>query len=814
MTKKTFLKLTSMWFFYFGIIAYTVAQPLTQTIRGTLIDTDSELPLMGATVTIIDRTPAMGTTTDLDGNFKLENVALGRLSLEFSYLGYESKIIPNIVLNTGKEVVLEIALEESVMSLEQVTVTAHKNKGEAVNEMAILSARSVSAEETNRYAGGFNDPSRILSNFAGVTSTHDGGNELIVRGNSPKYVQWRLEGIQISNPNHFGDQSGVGGAISTLNNNLLATSDFYTGAFSPEFGDALSGVYDVKLRNGNNEKAERMFGFGLLGTDLTLEGPFKKDYGGSYLVNYRYSTASLINALGLLGDIDGVPKFQDAAFKLRLPTQQFGNFNIFGLAGKSTFLFNDVTPAEWVTPGELGTNQKEAFEKKAHLLNLGATNVYSFNPKSYLKTSISFANEKIGDEIFKSNVLRTFDEAGVFVQDSIINTFTDYSGDLQKNNYRAAMTYHYKFSPKHKIKIGTKYLLSNMKNLQQKLDGDGGLQPLVDFDENISSIRNFVTWKYKPTERLTFVTGFHNMNVLLNNKSTFEPRFALQWKITPSLLFNAGYGNHSNMESIHNYFAQIQNSDGIFEQPNRDLGLLKANHYVFGLEKRFGKNIRAKIEAYYQDLYNLPVANDPTSYYSTINEGLEFSYQDLVNEGTGKNYGIEFTFEKFFDNNFYYLANASIYDSKYTALDGIERNTRYNGSYLLNALFGYEFDGLGKKKNQTLNLNAKIFYGGGKRILSLLRDESGNLAVDPSQNLYWDYENAYENKIEDLHLIVLSASYKWNRKKTTHELNINLDNLTNTTGKISEFYDEREPEKIGYMKQFGMFPNVLYRVYF
>ena len=304
----------------------TVGQGLTQTVRGTITDADSKMPLIGATVMIVGSDPIIGTASDVDGKFRLENVSTGRVTLQLTYLGYDNITIPNIVVNSGKEVVLQLSMQESVIKINEVEVAAYKNKGEAINDMSLLSARSISAEETNRYAGGFNDPSRIMSNFAGVATVNDGSNSIIVRGNSPKYIQWRLEGIQITNPNHFNDQNSAGGAVSTLNNNLLATSDFYTGAFSPEYGDALSGVYDVKLRAGNNEKFESVFGFGILGTDLTLEGPLKKGYSGSYLINYRYSTASIISDLGLI-DVGGIPKFQDAAFKVVLPTDKTGTFS-------------------------------------------------------------------------------------------------------------------------------------------------------------------------------------------------------------------------------------------------------------------------------------------------------------------------------------------------------------------------------------------------------------------------------------------------------------------------------------------------------
>ena len=796
--------------------ALSFGQKLTQTVRGTLTDADNQLPLIGASVVVANTQPQLGTVTDINGDFRLENIPTGRITLLLSYIGYENKVVSNVVVNSGKEVVLKISMQESASKLDEVVVTATENKGQALNEMAVVSARSISAEETSRYAGGFNDPSRILANFAGVTSTQDGSNDIIVRGNSPKYVQWRLEGIQITNPNHFGDQSAVGGSVSTLNNNLVATSDFYTGAFAPEFGDALSGVYDVQLRAGNNEKFEAIAGIGLLGTDITLEGPFKKGYDGSFLVNYRFSTAGLISELGLV-DINGVPKFQDAAFKVILPTEKAGKFSLFGLAGLSGFAFEDVTPALWNTPGDRAFNGtiQEDFDKDSHLLNVGLNHRLPLSKNSFLRTTLAYSNEGISDDIFESTVFKIYDTNGDFLRDSVTDRIQNLKGRLTKGVYRGAVTYHHKFNARHKIQAGSKYALFDYKNSQSMLsESSTNRVTLADFNENISTLRNFISWKYRLNEDITFVSGLHNMNVLLNSKSTLEPRIAVNWKLNPKSSLFAGYGNHSSMESVHNYFARIEQADGSITEPNRDLDLLKANHYVLGYERRISKNLTAKVEAYYQGLYNLPVENLDTSYYATINEGLEFRYVDLVNEGTGENYGIELTLERFFNNNYYYLINGSIYSSKYKSLEGVNRNTQYNGNYLVNILFGTEFDKLGKKKNRTIGLNAKVLFAGGRKIIPLLRDGNGNLVVDPDNNRYWDYEKAYDDKIEDVYQVIVSASYKWQRPKATHEIFLNLDNITNTKGKISEFYDENEPDNIGYLTQFGFFPNLMYRVYF
>ncbi len=793
-------------FFLLFFFSTSYSQSLNQTIRGVITDQDNKQAIIGATVAIAGSNPLKTTVTDKEGNFRFDNMEIGRITLEIANIGYKKIILPNIVVNSGKEVVLNITMQETVTQLKDVVLTFDKNKAQALNDMAIVSGRSISPEQTNRYAGGFNDPSKILSNFAGITSSQDGSNDIIVRGNSPKYIQWRLEGIQITNPNHFSDQGSVGGSISALNNNLLATSDFYTGAFSAEYGDVLSGVYDVKLRPGNNEKFESTFGFGLIGTELTVEGPFKKGYKGSYLVNYRYSTVSLLSNLGLFNDLNGSLNFQDMAFKIVLPTKKAGLFSFFGLGGLSNFLFKDVSPALWQTPGNRFVRNKlgEDYKKGSHLLNLGINNTLTLNKKSHINTALSFSSEGIKDEVFEK-----------FSSDSILNNLLNFDGNLTKSTFRGEVTYSNKISSKHKLQIGAKYALLNYDFTQSMFRDSTNIKfTLVNFNENVSTVRNFISWKYRLNEKFTTLFGIQNMNVLLNKKSTIEPRFAINWELNNTNSISGGYGKHSTMESIHHYFTKVKLPNGSSTEPNKDLDLLKAHHFVLGYEKRFSKNMMVKLETYYQKLYNLPVVNSDTNLFATINEGLDFQYLDLVNKGSGKNYGIELTVERFFNKNYYYLVNASVYNSTYKALDGIERNTRFNGNYLVNVLFGKDFPKLGKAQNKTFSFNSRVFFGGGKKIIPLLRGTDGNLAVDPASNRLYDYNKAYQKDIEDIYQITVSFSYKVNKPKATHELFLSIDNVTNNRGRLTEFYDPGEPGSVGYMRQYAVFPNLMYRVYF
>lgn len=579
---------------------------------------------------------------------------------------------------------------------------------------------------------------------------------------------------------------------------MLATSDFYTGAFSPEYGNVLSSVMDIKLRKGNNEKFEAACGVGLMGTDITLEGPFKKGYAGSYLINYRYSTISVLNKIGII-EIPGNVKYQDATFKIVLPTKGMGTFSIFGLGGISGFSIKDSS----IVPGSSIKNAaiRKDYDKGNYLSNLGMDNWLNINSNSFIRTVLSYSSTGMDDDLFEG-------------YNSIATKTETYKSRIVNSAYRASITYNNRLNTRTKIQVGTKYTL-NINRYNQNIfdDNAASLVTVADFNKGISTLNNFVSWKHNFSDNVSFVAGLHNMNVFLNSKSTLEPRLAFDWKIDNTSSVHAGYGKHSTMENAHNYFTKIRLENGSIIEPNKNLGLLKADHYIFGYEKRFTGNLMARFEVYYQRLYNLPVENNDTSYYATINEGIDYRYVTLVNKGEGKNYGIEITLERFFDGNYYFLVNGSLFDSKYKSLEAVWRNTQYNGNYLVNILFGKEFKNIGKKHNKTLAINSKVFVGGGKRCIPLIRDAQGNVAVDPANDKYWDYKKAYNKKLDDIFQLNLSVSYKINWHNATHEILLDIMNLTNNQARISEYYDASQINKVGYVKQFQTFPNLMYRVY-
>jgi hypothetical protein len=421
----------------------------------------------------------------------------------------------------------------------------------------------------------------------------------------------------------------------------------------------------------------------------------------------------------------------------------------------------NIEPDGLSTPGSTIKSSliSKDFEKANQLSNIGMNHTYSINTNSFIKTSLSYSGSSIKDDVFESDTIRLYNDTGEFSSDSITNKIETFKNRITKSSYKVALAYNNKINTKNKIQIGFKYTLYCYNYNQSMYNNEAeALLKVTDFKKNASAINNFISWKHSFNDKFNLVAGLHNTNILLNHKSTIETRIAMNWKLNNTSSVHAGYGKHSMMESVHNYYTKVLQPDGSVVEPNKNLDLLKANHFVLGVEKRFSENLMAKVEVYYQDLYNLPVENNDTSYYSTINEGINYRYVTLVNKGTGKNYGLEFTLERYFDNNYYLLFNGTLFESKYKTLEDEWRNTRYNNNFLINILWGKEFKNLGKKHNQILAINAKAFFEGGQRYIPLLRDVQGNIAVDPANDKYWDYNKAYTHKLDNIYQLNLSVT--------------------------------------------------------
>jgi len=362
----------------------------TQNISGIVLDEITKEPLFGANVVLENTEYFIGTSTDENGRFVLNNIPVGRVSLKITYLGYYPKSISNINLGTGKQLVLNIELQEAVIQGEEVEVIATQEKSRPINRMATVSARSFSVEESQRFAGARNDISRMASNFAGVNQGNDSRNDIIIRGNSPIGLLWRYEGVDIPNPNHYGAVGSTGGPVSILNNNVLANSDFFTGAFPAEYGNAFSGVFDLSMRNGNQDKHEFIGQIGFNGFEFAAEGPLNKKSGASYIISYRYSTMAIFSALGVdYGTGTAVPKYQDLSLKINVPTNKIGKFSLFALGGISEIEILESEADTTDSEQSLYTGESEDLYNTSTLGVVGLSHTYVINNSTYTKLTLA-----------------------------------------------------------------------------------------------------------------------------------------------------------------------------------------------------------------------------------------------------------------------------------------------------------------------------------------------------------------------------------------------------------------------------------------
>lgn len=766
----------------------TFGQGLKQNIRGKVMDADAKSPLIGASILVLNTDSVIGTTTDLDGSFKLEGLSVGRYDLKIAFMGYEDRYLQNLLLGAGKELVLNIDLQESFQSLNEVVIMAKHDKTRARNELGLVSARGFTVEETKRYAGSFQDPARMASAYAGVSSNPSGDNDIVIRGNSPKGLLWRIEGVEAPNPNHFASDGASGGPISILNSNMLDNSDFFTGAFPSEYGNAYSGVFDISLRKGNNEQREYAVQLSALGLDAAAEGPLGKDGQGSYLVNYRYSSLALLTAAGIKVAGDNVPEYQDAAFNISLPTNKLGSFALFGVGGLSSI------------EGEYGTdeNPDQIVYKESYAADmgfLGFRHKLYFNNSSHLSTTLSWGGTSRDAEEFDLGGDDDFFKSG-----SIGN---------KESATRLNAVYSNKLNSRNAIKTGV--VLSSLYydlNSSFYSFSENRTKTALASSGQSASYQAFVNWKHRLTEKLTLNSGLHYMQFALNDNNSWEPRASLEYRLSPRHSLSAGFGVHSRLESLATYFAETTLSDGTTIRANQDLQLAKSNHYVLGYQLKLSENLNLKVEAYYQQLYDVPVVDSMHLPYSIQNFNSGYTTLPLTNQGKGYNYGIELSLERYFSEGYYFLLTSSLFESKYQALDGVTRNSRYNQGYVSNVLGGKEFKLGGNEKERVLTLSTKASFAGGLWYTPV--DLQASIASGQTER---DESRVQGVQSPSFHRIDLQIQLRTDKGKTTRTWMLDIQNVTNSLNPVFDYYNQYS-QKIEFAKQLGLLPVISYKVEF
>ena len=796
-------------------VAFNSWSQLTQNVRGKAVDSESNFPLVGAKIQIFtdDTTQLFRTKTNEQGEFEFKNVPIGKHELVGEYIDYQLKSV-TIVVNTGKETIVQLSLTEAFVNEVEELVVSARRKGQTMNELSFISSQQFSVEETNRYPGSRADPARMASNFAGVQGADDSRNDIIVRGNSPLGIVWKVEGIDIPNPSHFAISGSSGGPVSILNNKILGNSDFFMSAFPAEYGNSTSGIFDLKLRNGNEKMHELTGQFGVLGTELMAEGPLSKNGKSSYLAMGRYSTLSMFKAIGVQIGTDAVPTYGDVAFKLNWQLPKGASLSWFAIGGKSNIAIKISDQKEYSSEfygegdrdqyfgtamGVSGLVYKKPLNEKTLLSSTIAVSYESQNSHhNYLIRSIDTTYQN-GNPIYNIRVDSIYPLMGY------VFSTTRLSGYFSLNH---------KINKQHLIKAGlnVEEQFMNMQDSALTVD-QTHFERRWNYKGTSMLIQPFVQWKWKITEKMDFTAGLHSQYYSMSNSlSPVEPRLGWKWRFTKGQSIAAGAGLHSQTQPNYTYSYQKFDASGNPYLHNKNMDFTKSIHSALAYERFFKGNLQVKTEVYYQHLYNVPV-EVKSSAFSLINQGSGFQRffpDSLQNTGTGKNYGLELTIQKFFTKTFFFLLSGSVYNSKYKGSDGIERNTSYNGNFATNFLAGKEFQ---LNTKQSISAGVKVTYAGGKRYGYVNR-----AASELRKEVVFSDSAFNERQFKDYFRLDLKVNWKYNAKHMTHEIGLDLVNILNTQNMLGIAYapDLANPAKepFAIKKQLGFLPIFYYKIDF
>jgi len=787
-------------FVFFAFVLTTFGQEetlISQTIRGQIIDKNDNTNLIGATVSLIGKQETNNTISNDNGEFRFEEIQVGRYQLKVSYVGYQSVLLKEILVESGKEVIKIIALQSGT-ELNEIEVVAGR---EAINK---LGTRTITVEQTQRYAATFYDRARLANSFAGIINNNDQANHLVVRGNSPNATVWWLEGVEIVNPNHTANAGTVtdnptqnGGGVNILSGQLLDDSYFMKGSYPTQYGNALGGILDMRLRNGNNEKREYTAQIGLIGIDLAAEGPIQKGKS-SYLINYRYSTLGLLNQLGVeLGD--EAIAFQDLSFNLNFPTEKLGTFSFFGVGGKSSNIFvPQLDTSIWEFDKD-----RQSIEFKSQMGALGFSHLLPIKNIGIWKTTFVASTVNSTRNALITNYYNT---------EFFLRPFQFATAEESKNSINSNIDL--KLSDKIRLKTGlvaTELTQNYRFSIYHQIDSS---EILINTLENNWLIRPFSDLEYNPNEKLQFNLGLAYSYYSMNKTDAIEPRLSINYQINKNQKLAFAYRLQSQLQSPLIYhssriFPENLNTENNASNYNRDLEMTKAHQFALNYDFNISKNWSAQTELYYQSLFDVPIINNPNNTFSALNVFDEVVQDTLENLGTGRNYGLEITVQKLMSNGYYALLTQSLYESKYSGIDGIVRDTRFNGNFATAITSGKEFQWLSKKgKEKIIGLNMKLLYFGG------LRTQTIDIEQSKLQNTtVYNNELAFENSLPNFFKIDFRIYYKRNYKKYTSTLALDIQNLTNQKNPSFEYFDVSQ-QAIVQRFQLGIIPILVYRIAF
>ena len=756
------------------ILSGTLHAQTTSSLSGTVIDATTSAPLSGATVQVFVHDTSYSTGSDEQGRFRLAVLPTGIHRVRASYVGYRPSELPEVWVRSGKEEMVELALASGAEELDEVLIRV------AVPQpMATISSHTLTVEQTLRYPATFFDPARLMMSYSGVASVNDQANHFSVRGNGPASNAWLLEGAEIVNPNHLsnaGTQSDYptlsGGGTTILSAQMLGTSRLLMGGMSAAYGNALGGIMDMRLRRGATDGQAFTVQAGLIGIDLSAEGPFRKGGKASYLVNYRYSTLGLLGAMGVeLGD--EALNFQDLSFHVSVPIKDKGLFTLFGMGGTSSNRFDAKDSTEW----EYDKDSKN-IDYTAMMGAAGMTFRMGLGSKAVWRTTAV---------ISESDQERT-EEDMIFPRRGFI-----YQNQSELNE--------------RKITIASDVRGASGARLTYQI-GVSAMERTLQRDIDIPEItvgwlvRPYAQGGYAITERLQAELGLAYSRYSYNGSDVVEPRITMRYTMRGgrAVSISAGQRGQLPMTQLFPVSAFAPFLD------NTAIGFTRTQEVVLAYHHPVKPHLVLHAEAYVQRQLNAAVG--VTSLFGTASFGRaslvngwdDQYYWQLANKGTALNKGFEVGLDHTFHRGFFYQVNSTLLDARYTDINNKTYDSRWNTRAMGNLVVGREFAKEKEGRKRTWGVNGRINFTGGQR-------------YTPYVDNTIEFEDPYTAQYASTYRLDLRIYLKRERNQHTGMWALDLLNATNAQNVAYQYYDFRKAEVVT-KYQLGLIPNLSYRIEF
>lgn len=767
----------------FLLTLHLYGQSPTQVLCGHVTDAVSGQVMPGASIRLFGKVDTLGTASDKDGIFRLEGVPIGRYLLEVSFVGYETLRQAETTVEAGKEQVLNLSLRESPAALQEVLV-----KASVPNYSGTLDGRLITVEEQFRFPATYYDPARLAMAFPSVVGLHDGTNLLSVRGNSPTTLRWRLEGLDIVNPDHtanagtFSDRpTAAGGGVNILSAQLLDNSRFLPGNFPAGVGDALGGLLDMHLRKGNNEKTEWTMQAGFIGLEAAAEGPFGKRNGtnaASWLANYRYSFTGLLTAMGAdFGDEETA--FQDLSFHFSFPSAKWGTFTLFGVGGKSETRFRSPLDSAEITEDK----QRFNIDFESEMGVLGGTHTLSLGKRSQLRTAAAYSalEHRRWEDLIVAPVSEQYLQKDVR-QESKLSVRTELS---------------------HKLAIRQTLLagfsaVRHVDDLRsERLNGPNYAFASGNIDAWL--LQPYAEWHGLLGKNVQLVAGLHVMHFTEGKGETsLEPRLQAIYHLGTADRLSLAYGWYSQQQVLPVYLADTQG----------DAALLKSHQLSLAWRRQWSNALSMQVELSRQDLLDVPVAVSENNPFSVLNitDEWELGTQKLAFEGSGRNYSLELTLQRYMNEDFYFLVAGSLMRSRYTASDGVERSTSFDSRHTLNLTAGKEFKKQKGEKLRTRGINFRAVWLGG-----LPETPVDVVASQVAGTTVYDVSRTNSVRQADYFRLDLRLYVSKSREGRRSLWSLDIQNLSSRKNDQYHYYDVVQG-KVAAKKQLGLIPILSWRM--